>query len=227
MKATESVGHVFGRLTVVRLVEVNKNRCWIVACKCSCGNPVEKLAVFSHISQGSVRSCGCLHRETAKATAIASCTTHGKSGTPTYRVWARMKNRCYNKADARYADWGGRGIKVCARWRNSFENFLADMGEKPEGKSLERKKNHLGYSPSNCTWATPSEQGSNRRNSRLLKFRGKTQTLKAWAKAVGLERLTLHVRLKLGWSLEKALTTLVRIDSRNVGKHAGLITLGG
>ncbi len=214
MKAVDAIGHTFGRLTVLRVHAVNAHRCSVVAVRCSCGSP-EKLVRFSQMSSGGLQSCGCLLRERARETALARWTTHGKSKTPTYAAWCAMKGRCYNEHGLRYADWGGRGITVCARWRNSFENFLADMGERPEGKSLERRKNHLGYSPSNCMWATPSEQGSNRRSSRMLTYRGKTMTLKAWAEEVGIERLTLHQRLKKGWPLQKALTAAVRLDSRN------------
>jgi hypothetical protein len=115
-----------------------------------------------------------------------------------------MHQRCENPNNEAYEHYGGRGIRVCARW-SSFENFLADMGERPRGMTLDRKKNHLGYSKSNCRWATHLEQQSNRRDNRWIEFNGRTQTLSQWARELGLPTGTLHKRIK-NWPLEKALT---------------------
>jgi len=91
---------------------------------------------------------------------------HGLSNTVEYKAWKRMKNRCYNKNDNRYHDWGGRGIRVCDRWINSFTNFLSDVGLRPSDKhSLDRIDNNGNYEPNNCKWSTGSEQSRNRRNS--------------------------------------------------------------
>ena len=98
-------------------------------------------------------------------------TRHGLEGTPTYHCWTAMNQRCYNPKHPYYADYGGRGITVCARWRHSFENFLDDMGLKPGGLTLDRRDNSLGYSPGNCRWATWQEQALNRRPRKMLGMR--------------------------------------------------------
>lgn len=213
MNATEATGKKFGRLTVMGLSHVNKHRCWVVLCRCSCGKRDVKV-LFTALRAGTTRSCGCLHREVAARMGRRS-KTHGhataKRPSKTYAAWSRMKSRCMNPNHTRYARWGGRGIAVCARWLTSFANFLSDMGVRPRGKSLERKNNDKNYTPGNCTWATPSEQGNNRRSTRRLTFRGRTQSLSQWAKDVGLKRLTLHMRLKRGASLRAALTAPARL----------------
>jgi hypothetical protein len=125
-------------------------------------------------------------------------------------VWNQMTQRCGNPKHADYKNYGGRGIKVCARWL-TFYNFACDMSPKPEGLSLERKDNNKGYSPGNCCWATKKRQSRNRRNNRVVTFAGKTQCLSAWAEDLGMAYKTLQHRIdNLGWSLEKTLTTLSR-----------------
>jgi hypothetical protein len=123
-----------------------------------------------------------------------------------------MRKRCTDLAHDNYALYGGRGIKVCDQWLGSFENFLADMGERPEGKFLERIDNNGNYEPSNCRWATRSEQARNRRTNHLITHNGVTQPLVAWAEQVGISRLTLRSRLREGWSTERALTEPARLN---------------
>lgn len=130
---------------------------------------------------------------------------HGQGGphpTKTYMVWGAMIQRCTNAGRADFYRYGGRGITVSTRWRK-FENFLADMGEKPEGKSLDRIDNTQGYSRFNCRWATLSEQALNRRNTHLLTFKSKTQSLTEWARETGINRETLLSRVKLGWDIDR------------------------
>lgn len=122
------------------------------------------------------------------------------------------KQRCTNANNPSYENYMGRGVTMCSRWLNSFEAFLTDMGERPEGTTLDRYPDQNGdYEPSNCRWATIEEQNCNRSSNRLLTYKGKTQTLIEWSKELGIKRTTICMRLNdLGWSVEKALETPVR-----------------
>lgn len=133
--------------------------------------------------------------------------THGRSGTLTYARWVAMIARCHRSSASNYKDYGAKGITVCDRWRHSFEAFLADVGECPGPKmTLDRRRNAIGYEPGNCRWATRTEQNRNRSNCRSLTHAGQTKTLSVWAEDLGISPSTLRLRLKHGWSLERALT---------------------
>jgi hypothetical protein len=124
----------------------------------------------------------------------------------TYKSWASMIQRCLNKNDSAFYLYGGRGVCVCRRWRK-FSNFLADMGTRPEGKTLDRFPDKNGdYKPGNCRWATPTEQQHNKRDNRLVTFDGLTLPVKAWAKRLRIPESTLRHRLKRGWAPNLALT---------------------
>jgi len=139
---------------------------------------------------------------------------HGQSYTGTYRSWRSMNNRCTNISDAHYPLWGGRGIKVCDRWKD-FKNFYADMGDRPEGLTLNRINNDGDYEPSNCHWATQKEQQRNRRDNVWLTFNGETLNLTDWADRIGISKVTLCARLtRYGWSIERALTTPAQFKSQ-------------
>lgn len=127
------------------------------------------------------------------------------SRTPIHNLWSGMVQRCTDPNHPHYADYGGRGITVCEEWK-TFENFYADMGERPEGMWLEREDNDKGYSKSNCKWATPLEQGQNKRNNVKLTYNGKTQTLAAWSRETGLKYRTIHARLNAGKTAEEVLS---------------------
>lgn len=201
--AKAHIGQKFGRLTVIAMSHKDKHRRWHVLVKCDCGT--EKTVVFSGLSSGGLSSCGCFAREQASINAIHRSKTHGMTGTPTYASWASMIRRCAHPEDNAYGTYDG--VTVCPQWRD-FENFLADMGVRPNGMSLDRFPDREGdYCPENCRWATPREQALNRKTTRVLEWEGVTYSLKDLAKHVGLERLTLHARLRSGWPLDKALTT--------------------
>ena len=135
----------------------------------------------------------------------------GKCPSPTFRTWLSMRQRCLNAANPSYPDYGERGIRLCQRWQDSFESFLADMGERPSGHSIERIDTNGNYEPSNCRWATPKEQSNNRRAYKGgITFEGKTQTIRAWAVEMKITEDALTYRLKAGWDIHKALTTQVR-----------------
>ncbi len=125
---------------------------------------------------------------------------------PLYMIWRSMLSRCLCKTHPSWKDYGGRGISVCERWQKNFHDFVADIGERPKGYTLERVDNDKGYSPDNCKWATRAEQAANKRNTTILTFNGETMTLTAWARKIGLKADTLKMRLLRGIPLERALT---------------------
>lgn len=132
---------------------------------------------------------------------------HGKCKTREYKVWSRMLERCHTLTDASYNRYGGRGIKVCERWRNDFELFLADMGVCPTGFSIERKNNDGDYEPSNCLWIPRKHQSENRSNTVWLTYSGRTQSLGKWARDLGMSKSVMHWRFKAGWTPEQIVTT--------------------
>jgi hypothetical protein len=119
-----------------------------------------------------------------------------RSGTPTYWSWTSMRTRCLDPKHTAYALYGGRGIKVCGRWRDDYDAFFADMGERPPGLTLERVDGNGHYEPSNCVWATPKQQSNNRRDNRHITFEGVTMTLAEWGSHFGLGRNILGGRLR-------------------------------
>ena len=169
-------------------------------CRCSCGT--EKRIHTANIRRS--RSCGCLRDELASARSR----THGLSKSAEYKVWAGIKRRCLNRNDPSYPDYGGSGVTVCQRWADSFEAFLEDMGCRPTPRhTIDRIKNSKGYEPGNCRWATRAEQNRNKKNNRLITFRGVTLVSAQWARRTGIDRATIEYRLDNGWSVERALTT--------------------
>lgn len=148
---------VFGRLTVTgRQYAFSKVGQAHWRCKCECGNA--SVVKGSNLRSGVTKSCGCLKDDLNRTTK----TKHGKRDTSTYLSWVQMNQRCNNPKSTSYADYGVRGIAICERWQ-SFELFLEDMGDRPFGKSLDRKDTNGNYEPSNCKWSTAKEQANNRR----------------------------------------------------------------
>lgn len=155
------VGSQFGRWTVIARhgsVGLGKRAYHTWICRCSCAT--YRVMRGTALMQGT-KSCGCLARENAQ-----QMVTHGHAGRdagPTYITWAAMIQRCTNESSPGFKNYGGRGITVCERWRNRFSAFLADMGERPPGLTIDRIDNERGYEPSNCRWATKTQQSRNRR----------------------------------------------------------------
>ena len=147
--------------------------------------------------QGKVNSCGCEH----KLRLSQASTTHGMKNTRTYKLWQAMKMRC-NRI---HQDYSCRGITYCDRWE-SFENFYLDMGEVPNGMSLDRIDFNGNYEPSNCRWATQEQQANNKRSSVFIEWQGKKQTVTQWAKDLNMHPDKLRSRLRNKWSLERAMT---------------------
>lgn len=132
---------------------------------------------------------------------------HGLMGLPEYATWVTMKGRCSNPKNKDWPSYGNRGIRVCEPWRQSFRQFLDDMGRRPSNKySLDRIDNDGDYSPENCKWATNREQSNNRRSNRHLKYNGAEKTIAEWSKFRGIEYATLHKRVtSRGWQIGQAL----------------------
>lgn len=197
-------GAEFDRLVVISRDE-NRNGKPAWLCRCECGNIC--VARGSDLSMGKHRSCGCLTRD--------AITKHGHTSrdsrkiSPTYRSWISMIQRCENPKATAFHRYGGRGITVCDRWRDSFDTFLEDMGERPEGKTLDRKNDELGYFPGNCRWATRKEQSRNRCDNRLCEYNGEIKSVAEWCESLGMSEDVIRGRLRLGWPFEKIATTPV------------------
>lgn len=213
-RAKNLSGKVFGNWTVLNHFEkrgLYDRIHWL--CKCSCGT--EKLVSRQTLLEGTTKSCGCIRIEAQRIRQ----TTHGATTHATvskeYRAWIGMKTRCYNTKTKRYKHYGGKGVLVCDRWLNSFENFIEDMGYAPSKKhSLDRKENDKGYSKENCRWGTILEQANNTTRCHSIEFNGKMQNLKQWCDELSLDYYrTLH-RLRLGWSVNASFTC-----DKNPGKY--------
>jgi hypothetical protein len=174
---------------------------------CTCGTRKE-ITRWS-VNSGKVLSCGCLHSELSSARTKKlhqANTTHGKSRSREHSIWLGMKQRCCNPNNPAFSYYGGRGITVCARWLDSFENFHADMGDPPPNSTIDRVDQNGPYEPSNCRWASRKEQQNNLRSNRRVTVGNITLTISQWAELTGLHRNTIDQRLKAGWSPEKAVT---------------------
>lgn len=185
-------GRRFYRLVVISLMERGKPYKWL--CKCDCGEST--IVSSAGLTSKKTGSCGCLQRESV----IRKNTTHGLACTPEYPIWNDMKRRCYNPKTNNFHNYGGRGITVCDRWLESFENFYADMGPRPSRRHcIERINNNLGYSPENCKWATYREQARNTRANRLVTLNGETRPMIAWADEAGVCIAAMAGRLDRDW----------------------------
>ena len=163
-------GQRFGRLIVLGDAPKKSGERRKVVCACDCG--AEIVCEPRQLTRGKTRSCGCLQKEAVAKTAATNI-THGMAGTVEYNTWVKIKSRCLNPKNAKYADYGGRGIKICEAWKDSFEQFLADMGKRPRGKqSIDRIDVNADYSPENCRWANHKEQARNKRSHRMVVYEG-------------------------------------------------------
>lgn len=198
VNSIDLTGKKYNNLTVKNIVIVKNQTCWNV--KCDCGN---EFVILGHrLKNGSIKSCGCIRKKNT----LLRNTTHNLTGTPSYYTWSGMIQRCTNVKSKHYKDYGGRGITVCDKWLK-FEGFFEDMGERPNGLTLDRKDNDGNYCKENCRWSTKEEQSNNSRSTRQITYNGKTQTLTEWSKELGIKRNVLNFRLFRNWSIERAFTT--------------------
>jgi hypothetical protein len=153
--------------------------------------------------------------------------TTKKTQSPTYVSYQNMISRCHRENHPKYPSYGEKGITVCERWRESFENFLSDMGERPDGMTIDRIDGRLGYSKENCRWATSETQQANIRTNVNITFQGRTQNISAWASELGLDASNLAWRLRNGWPVEQALTTTPHTGNRTRKTRQVLIEYKG
>lgn len=198
-------GQRFGRLVCLEPRGQDSRGCFLWAFKCDCGTI--KVIRGNHVYHGKIVSCSC----EAAARCSKNFKSHGLTETVEYHSWRSLKSRCYNPSNKKYPSYGGRGITVCHRWMDSFENFIADMGNKPTPRhTIDRINNDLGYSPENCRWATPKEQSLNTRRNVFFEFNGKRLTVSEWSEETGISRSCINHRLERGWGIERTLTTKSR-----------------
>lgn len=193
------IGQTFCNLTVTERSEtIKKRRMW--KCSCKCGG--ERVVAGKYLRNGDVKSCGCLR---GYASTHSNC-SHGEASiytrTPEYDTWSHMKNRCLNTKNKDFKWYGGRGIKICERWLNSYEDFLSDMGRRPAGGTLDRKDSNGDYCKDNCRWITIQEQQRNKRSNHLITINGVTKILEDWCLDFHISRKTVHGRINLGWAIE-------------------------
>lgn len=202
------IGKVYGMLTIISYVGVRHRYDHVVGVRCECG--VIKEVLLNALRQNQTVSCGCYNRKIASDRKK----THGLSGGkhPLYRVWLTIKTRCYNNKFEQYIDYGGRGIRMCDGWLNSFESFydwcICNGWEK--GLDIDRKENDGNYDPYNCRFVTRSVNCRNKRNNRLVEYNGETKTLTEWCIEFGQPYDVVRGRLNRGWSSDDALLTQFR-----------------
>lgn len=182
------VGIVYGYLTVIERAPDPEKKVSLWKCVCKCGNEV--IVKGGNLNSGNTNSCGCLNLQK-----LSERQTHGMSGSTEYEIYHNMVRRCTEVENEHYPDYGGRGIKVCDRWmgEQGFENFYADMGPRPKGKTLDRWPNNDGdYEFPNCRWATKKEQAENRRSNKWYEFNGLKMIQKDWSRYLGIDNRLFH-----------------------------------
>lgn len=193
------LGDKFGRLTVISYEGSDRHSKTIVKCACECGN--EKIIGSSSLKSGNTKSCGCLASELT----IARNLTHGlcTDNVRLYRIWHRMKQRCYDLNSSDYIRYGGRGISICPEWIG-FESFhlWAINNGYADNLTIERKNNDFNYCPENCEWIPLELQARNRRDNHLVEFKGETKTLAEWSEIYGIGSSLIRYRLK-HWPIDK------------------------
>lgn len=206
MKKLYLIGKVFGKLKVISeapsCVAPSGKKERRSLCQCVCGNVVTLRN--ADIVKGHTKSCGCQRAETNRSLRLVHGHAVGGKPTKTWRIWSDLKNRCLNKSNHAFEDYGGRGITVCAQWLDSFESFLNHMGECPPGMSIDRIDNSKGYEPGNCRWATQAEQNRNTRQNRIVTVNGITGCVVDLCERFGIPHGRTRQRLHDGWPVELA-----------------------
>lgn len=199
-KYEDLTGKKYGRLTVIEPKGRNSNNIMVWKCLCECGNLHE--ATTSNLNSGSTSSCGCYKSEYVAKKNYK----HGDSNTRLHSIWRGIKDRCYNKNDKAFPDYGDRGIKMCDDWLdyNSFKDWALLNGY-DEHLTIDRINVNKGYEPENCRWATDGVQANNKRNNIFIEYDGTSLTASQWAKVSGVPSGTIRWRIKKGWSAGDAI----------------------
>ena len=207
-KFIDLTGQKHGKLTVIRRNGISKDRYIKWLCQCECGK--QTIVRGESLKNGNTKSCGCLQKELLKLN--PNSLKHGQSSdgiSRIYKTWENMIERCTNPNHKQYKDYGGRGIKVCEAWIK-FNGFFKDMGEKPNGLTLDRINNNGDYCKENCKWSTSKEQARNKTNNILITIDGITKCLAGWCEIYRLNYHTVCWRLNNGWTPEEALEIIPR-----------------
>ena len=194
-------GNKYGELTVISVGREQVGKRFRPVAHCVRSDGKQCRVRIDHLAVGSTR--GLVNPGNWNGLGVKHELTH--------RSWHHMIDRCYNQKHPHHRHYGGRGISVCQRWRDSFVAFLEDMGDRPEGLTLERIKTDGNYEPGNCKWATFTEQNRNKTNGTELTFNGETKSVTEWAELLGVPRRALFARIKAGWSVEDTLTRPIRL----------------
>jgi hypothetical protein len=215
MRHVNVIGQKFHWMTILDMVKPHGHG-WQALCRCECGNT--KWVLFKNLPNGHTRSCGCLSSLPLKSRPkwMVDTSASPRTGSRSYRCWQAIKQRCLNPNNASYRHYGGRGITICERWMN-FDAFLEDMGDAPDGLSLDRINNDGGYCPENCRWADKKTQSRNSRQSRKIAYAGKTLCVSEWAEVVGIRLTSLRNRLARGWTPERMFTQPLKKTKATIG----------
>ena len=203
-KSNDLTGQRFGRLVAIGKVGC-KNKSMVWHCKCDCGG--ESFTEASKLRNGRAKSCGCLREEINRSPLKKKRRAKVPRDKRLYYIWQGMKDRCYNPQADNYYLYGEKGIKICEEWLKDFLNFQSwsfANGYK-NTLSIDRIHNNLGYSPSNCRWATPKEQSNNRTTNKNFTINNETKTLKEWCEQFNKRYPTVWARVNRGWDIYKAL----------------------
>jgi hypothetical protein len=206
MKVEDFSAVKFGRLTVIE----QAGKIWL--CRCDCGQL--RFVASNSLKTGNTKSCGCFQKDQAAAFCRIR-TKHGQTHTKEYKIWGSMKSRCYNSKSDSFDHYGKRGIQVCEKWLNSFDEFFRDMGKCPKGFQIDRIDNDKDYFPENCRWVDAKTNMRNRSITIRLTVNGITRTLYEWSEIVGIDYGLLWQRLRHGWTHEKIVYFPKRKHVRN------------
>ena len=199
VKYKDMAGQTFGRLTANAHTGKTPTGQAIWLFDCACGGV--KTAQASAVRRGKIASCGCLAIEQKQAAGRKQSHPYSRTNMPRVRKpWENMISRCYTPSNNLFHRYGARGITVCDEWRDSFQAFADDMGERPEGTTLDRINNDLGYGPENCRWIDMAAQGNNRGNNHWITINGESKTISQWARHVGTRPSLINTRIYKGWS---------------------------